>query len=127
MELYAVEYATEKGYDFPKYPPLNGTARDNVIPMKDLFDMMAGTSTGSIISAALSFPSNDVLPSGEQVPLYWSKEVIDVYSKQGDQIFQKKQGSGNFVRGLIFFVFITIIGGLFYILGKIFYDNDAVK
>lgn len=65
MELYAFEYSTSKGYDFPKYPPLNGTARDDVIHMKDLFDMMAGTSTGSIISAALSFPSNDTLPTGE--------------------------------------------------------------
>ena len=84
MELYAFEYSTSKGYDFPKYPPLNGTARDDVIHMKDLFDMMAGTSTGSIISAALAFPSDDTLPTGEQVPQYWSKEVIDVYAKQGD-------------------------------------------
>ena len=84
MELYAFEYSTSQGYIFPKYPPLNGTARDDVIHMKDLFDMMAGTSTGSIISAALSFPTNDVLETGEQVPQYWSKEVIDVYSKQGD-------------------------------------------
>jgi hypothetical protein len=75
METYAYEYSTSKGYTFPKYPD-----RDGVIPMKDLFDMMAGTSTGSIISAALSYPSDDVLDSGLAVPQYWSKEVIEVYS-----------------------------------------------
>jgi patatin-like phospholipase/acyl hydrolase len=48
--------------------------------MKDLFDMMAGTSTGSIISAALSFPSDKNLTTGEQIPKFWSKEVIEVYS-----------------------------------------------
>jgi hypothetical protein len=79
MEKYAYEYSTSKGYSFPKYP-----GRDGVIAMKDMFDMMAGTSTGSIISAALSFPSDDVLPTGEQVPQYFTKEVIDVYAKQGD-------------------------------------------
>jgi hypothetical protein len=59
MELYAYEYADSKGYDFPKYPN-----RENIIAMKDMFDMMSGTSTGSIISAALSYPSDDVLDSG---------------------------------------------------------------
>lgn len=66
MEQYAFEYSTEKGYTFPKYPPgPDGTSREGLIPMKDLFDMMAGTSTGSIISAALSYPSDDVLDTGE--------------------------------------------------------------
>ena len=82
MEKYAYEYSTSKGYDFPKYP-----GRDEVIPMKDLFDMMAGTSTGSIISAALTYPADDDLATGEQVPQYWSKEVIEVYSQRGNELF----------------------------------------
>ena len=82
MELYAYEYSEYKRYTFPKYP-----GRDKVIPMKDLFDMMAGTSTGSIISAALSYPSDEKLDTGEAVPQYWSKEVIEVYSQRGDEIF----------------------------------------
>ena len=60
METYAYDYSTKMGYTFLKYPD-----RDGVIPMKDMFDMMAGTSTGSIISAALSYPSDDLLPTGE--------------------------------------------------------------
>lgn len=60
------------------------------------------------------------------MPQYWSKEVIDVYSLRGNEIFQKKQGSGAFVMGLIFFLFVTAIGSLFYFMGKVFYDNDEV-
>jgi hypothetical protein len=50
-----------------------------------------------------------------------------VYSERGSEIFQKKQGSGYVTQGLIFFVFISLIGGFFYIIGKLFYDNDEVK
>jgi patatin-like phospholipase/acyl hydrolase len=82
MELYAYEYSTSKGYSFPKYP-----GRENIIAMKDMFDMMAGTSTGSIISAALSYPSDANLTSTIQIPQYWSKEVIEVYAERGGEIF----------------------------------------
>jgi patatin-like phospholipase/acyl hydrolase len=51
MEAYAWDYASEKGYKFPKY---NG--RDGAMAMKDLFNMTAGTSTGSIIAAGLVYP-----------------------------------------------------------------------
>ena len=51
IEEYAYNYCTKKGYTFPKYE-----GRDGVIAMKDIFDMTAGTSTGSIISAALAYP-----------------------------------------------------------------------
>jgi hypothetical protein len=121
MEQYAYEYSTSKGYTFPKYP-----GRDGIIPMKDLFDMMAGTSTGSIISAALSYPSDEKLETGEQVPQFWSKEVIEVYSQRGDEIFQKKSGNKAWVNVLIFFLFVSLVGGFFYLLGKLFYDNDEV-
>ena len=48
--------------------------------MKDMFDMMAGTSTGSIISAALSYPSGEVNDKGVQIPKYFAKEVMEIYS-----------------------------------------------
>ena len=58
MELYAYDYAVSKGYDksecFPKY--VNETTGEPMqrMHMTDLFEMMAGTSTGSILSAAMS-------------------------------------------------------------------------
>ena len=51
IELYAYSYAVKKNYDIPRH-------RNNQrMHMMDLFDMMAGTSTGSILSAGLSIPS----------------------------------------------------------------------
>ena len=59
FELYAYEYSNaqkKKGldYNFPTYEGHHG-----VIAMKDMFDMSAGTSTGSFIAAGLGFPKLD--------------------------------------------------------------------
>jgi Na+-transporting methylmalonyl-CoA/oxaloacetate decarboxylase gamma subunit len=32
-----------------------------------------------------------------------------------------------FVEGLIFFIFLFILGSIFYCMGKVFYDNDEVR
>lgn len=32
-----------------------------------------------------------------------------------------------FIQGLIFFIFVSLIGGFFYIMGKLFYDNSEVR
>jgi len=74
MESFAFENATAKGYDFPKYTFDNGTQRQG-IPMKDLFDMMAGTSTGSILSTALSLPKEN----GGTDPEFWAYDVMHIY------------------------------------------------
>ena len=40
--------------------------------MKDLFDMMSGTSTGSILATALSVP----LTVGNQDPKFWATDAV---------------------------------------------------
>lgn len=51
MEDYAYSYAKEK-YCIPD-------AWNEKIPMSDLFDMIAGTSTGSIMASALTIPATN--------------------------------------------------------------------
>jgi len=45
--------------------------------------MTAGTSTGSIIAAGLTYPNDDT-EGNEWIPKYWAKDITEVYSKQGD-------------------------------------------
>lgn len=54
--------------------------------MSDLFNMTAGTSTGSIIAAGLAYPS----PDDPNAPDFSSDRILDIYQNKGDQIFVKK-------------------------------------
>ena len=55
MEKYSYKYVSEKNYTIPN----NFNHTHGVIAMKDLFYMMAGTSTGSILASALSYPKSN--------------------------------------------------------------------
>jgi len=94
MEMYAWTYATEKKYEFPKY----GVETEGHFALKDIFDMTAGTSTGSILAAGLAYPdpSNTALTNqnvNKKVdgtfikPGFFAKELIDLYSTDAHHIF----------------------------------------
>ena len=54
--------------------------------MSELFDMVSGTSTGSLLAAAI------VLPNKSSDPLtnyYYASDGVDVYSEFAPKIFQK--------------------------------------
>ena len=49
--------------------------------MSELFDLVAGTSTGSILTAAL------VIPDEEGKPKMYAQDVIDFYEEDGEEVF----------------------------------------
>lgn len=57
-------------------------------PISDLFDLMAGTSTGGIITCALNIP-HESLPKS---PRFAATDVAEMYEKRGNQIFKKRGG-----------------------------------
>ena len=80
IEEAAYDYAISKSYDITSmsYPAVHQSY--NKIAMKDLFDMSAGTSTGSIIAASLSMPANETDGSlSKTTPKFWAKDIIDIY------------------------------------------------
>jgi|TARA_B110000305_G_C18782477_1_gene334636 hypothetical protein len=53
--------------------------------MKDLFDMVSGTSTGSIITAALTYTDKKkgLMDKAGNVPMpgFWAKTIKEIYTK----------------------------------------------
>ena len=90
MEAFAYKYAAHTYPDkFKPYTDDEGNVIEK-IPMSALFDMIAGTSTGSLLATGLSIRKEykDGL-NGEKIahPLYWANDAIDIYTNGADVIF----------------------------------------
>lgn len=89
--------------------------------MKDLFDMMSGTSTGSMLASAMS-----VHKKGEEnEPFFWASEMIDFYQDNAPNIF-KKNYLGAVTQFLIYTMLLCFFGGLFFAYGYLRYANPNV-
>ena len=82
LEKYAYNYATSKGYDIPKYYDADGKLIQRM-HVKDLFDMLTGTSTGSILASALSLKSK----TDSSAPRYWATDANEIYINSADDLF----------------------------------------
>ena len=57
-------------------------------PVCELFDLIAGTSTGGILALALTAPD----PVGGGGPRWSAEQVLDLYREEGPQIFSRSLG-----------------------------------
>ena len=109
MENYGYEYALGKGYIEKR--------KGKKINMSELFDMMAGTSTGSLLTTALTMPDKD------GANLFTSEDVIDIYRDKGAIVFSKFSLSEGW-KWMWGVIVMLILGGLGYLDGKNRYSND---
>jgi len=91
--------------------------------MTDLFNMTAGTSTGSIIAAGLTCLKDK---DTDLTPKFNSTTLLDLYTTKGDQIFVKKSIGAylNFFVGLFIIIGFAVFG---FALGNHLYDNSEVE
>ena len=120
MELYAYKYATETNKEINQYYDGDGVNRGR-IPMKDLFDMMAGTSTGSLMAAAFSIPSAD----NSSEPMFWGMSMAKCYEESAPKLFLSN-GLNTFKTFLVYFGFFMIFFVVFYTCGHYKYNNPKV-
>ncbi|MGB0839991.1 MAG: patatin-like phospholipase family protein, partial [Chitinophagales bacterium] len=52
-------------------------------PISELFDLIAGTSTGGLLSLGM------VTPDATGRPAYTAQDMVDLYSKRGNELFQR--------------------------------------
>lgn len=123
MEKFAYQYGVvQMKYSKMKLYMNNGQKRER-IPMKDLFDMLSGTSTGSILSGGLSIGKN----GDKEEPMFWADDIRSIYELDAEKkIFKKtwwKTALNYLIPLLIFAIFIIV----FYLIGKWRYDNPKIK
>lgn len=78
MEDYTYKYAREKYCIDERTIPK--------ISMAELFDMVSGTSTGSLLTTAIVMPDKDPATSGRK-NLYFANNASEIYKIHGKDVF----------------------------------------
>jgi patatin-like phospholipase/acyl hydrolase len=109
MEHFGYNYALEKGYISKR--------EVEKINMSEIFDLMAGTSTGSLLTTALAMPAEDGVTNK-----FTSDSVLDIYRDKGPEVFSKYElpaGWKTFWAAII----ALVCGLIFYGIGYRRYHN----
>ncbi len=57
-------------------------------PIADVFDYIAGTSTGGVISLLLAKPQT----GSKTEPMYFAKDIVELYTDHGRDMFRRSRG-----------------------------------
>ncbi len=89
--------------------------------MSELYDMIAGTSTGSLLATSLVFPND---PNNATRNKYFADDAINIYIDKGSIVFTKYYISAwaRFVGTLIFTAVGCLLG--FYIGYRMYYNKE---
>jgi len=116
MESYAFQYGLEKNYsDIVKRNKTNAPKR---IQMKELFNLITGTATQSVLAATLAVPSDNKTNNS-----YYAQNVIDFFNDYGPQIFR----STSINKGLLWIIVLLntyLAGFLGFLLGSYWFANS---
>lgn len=86
--------------------------------MKDLFNMISGTSTGSMLAGALSTWKDDSTTE----PMFWGQEMVEFYEVNAAPLFKSNKLAG-FISVLLWTLIFVFWGGVFYLYGMFKYAN----
>ena len=88
--------------------------------MRDLFDLISGTSTGSMLAGALSVNGKD-----SEDPLFWGAGMVEFYKTKAAGLF-KGNNLAFFKKFMIWLIIFAFWGGLFFSIGLYRYANPKV-
>jgi hypothetical protein len=121
IETEAYKYAKDQTY-FKNVPEVYDRFGNRIekIHMQWLYQMFSGTSTGSLLSTAMSLSSDEVNPKdnlkGFKRPYKWASDATEIYTSGAPDIF-RSNAMGGFVKFLYYVAFIAVFGGISYLGG----------
>lgn len=124
MEKFAYDYVVnvKKYTSWTPYKHDNGTIIEKM-PMTDVFDNFAGTSTGSILATALVIPKE----KGKRQPKFWGSDTVNIYADNAEIIFSASVLPSGY-KFLLWLVYIVLAGAFFYMLGlKLYHPTEKLE